>query len=471
MPPGGNPSRTQQISLLSGLIHQERTSRTFKKWLTKLISFSTERIKVKGLSRGEKINVREWCHDFLRQDKLPNPFVKQFSQVTAEAAQIWSLAKKQNSFKLFAPFLEKIVSLCRQKAEFFGFSDHPYDALLSYFEPCMTTKKMTAIFEGLQKEIKPLLKKIKAEHPVSASFLHRNVPEAKQMELAHLLLSYLPMEKAYSRLDLSSHPFSIAMHPHDSRITTRIVPKDFLGNLFSVLHEAGHSLYEMGLPIESWGTPLAESISLSVHESQSRWWETRIGRSYGFWKFFYPKLQKELPGLLKGVSLKKFYAAAHKVKPSFIRVDADEVTYNLHVLVRFELEKDLIGGALAVHDLPEAWNAKMKEVLGIVPPTDREGCLQDIHWSLGDFGYFPTYTLGNLLAAQFFLRFAKDHPDWEERVCKGDFDFIRIWLRDKVHRAGRTYNLDEIVKKVTGKPLSEAPFCAYLKKKYSALYL
>lgn len=470
MPSGGITARGAQISLLSGLIHQEKTSRTFKKWLEKLVSLSTTKIKAKNLCRGDKINVREWCHDFLRQDKLPNAFVKEFAQVTAESTQVWSIAKKQNNFKLFAPFLGKIVALSRQKAEYFGFSDHPYDALLSYYEPCITMKKMGTIFDSLKGELQTLLKKIKASSPPQNSFLHRKVPEDKQNHLAHKLLSYLPMEAGYSRLDLSSHPFSTAMHPHDSRITTRIAPKDFLSNLFSVLHEAGHSMYEMGLPTEWWGTPLAESISLSIHESQSRWWETRIGRSFGFWKFFYPKLQKELPSLFKGVSLKKFYRATHRVKPTFIRVEADEVTYNLHVLIRFELEKELIGGKLAVHDLPEAWNAKMKEVLGIVPPTDREGCLQDIHWSLGDFGYFPTYTLGNLFAAQFFAKFMKDHPDWEERVAKGEFDFVRLWLRTKIHRVGRTYNADELIKKVTGKPLSETFFCTYLKKKYGEIY-
>jgi carboxypeptidase Taq len=274
---------------------------------------------------------------------------------------------------------------------------------------------------------------------------------------------------AYSRLDLSSHPFSLALHPHDSRITTRVLPHAFMSNLFSILHEAGHSMYEMGLPLDTWGTPLSEAASLSIHESQSRWWETLIGRSLPFWKFFYPLLQKSLPAL-KAIPLDRFYRAINKVAPSFIRVEADEVTYCLHVILRFEIEKELISGNLQVCDLPEAWNAKFKEFFGLTPPTDAQGCLQDIHWSLGDFGYFPTYALGNIFSAQFFAAFAKEHSDWDDRVARGDLAFIRDWLKEQIHRWGRTYNSEELGKRVTDKPLSEAAYCTYLKKKYADIY-
>jgi carboxypeptidase Taq len=278
------------------------------------------------------------------------------------------------------------------------------------------------------------------------------------------------MDTAYTRLDLSSHPFSLALHPHDSRITTRIIPDKFMSNIFSILHEAGHSLYEMGLPIATWGTPLSDAVSLSIHESQSRWWETLIGRSFPFWKSFYPMLQKELPNHFKKVSLENFYRAINKFAPSFVRVEADEVTYCLHVILRFEIEKELVKGNLQVSDLPAAWNEKMKEYFGIVPPNDTLGCLQDIHWSLGDFGYFPTYALGNLFAAQFFRTFAKKFPDWTERVSQGELHFIREWLKMNIHRFGRMYNAEELVKKVTGKPLSETAYCSYLKKKYTEIY-
>ncbi|MBU6447171.1 MAG: carboxypeptidase M32, partial [Verrucomicrobia bacterium] len=291
-----------------------------------------------------------------------------------------------------------------------------------------------------------------------------------QHEIGALLLAELPMESAYTRMDLSSHPFSLALHPHDSRITTRILPHRFISNVFSILHEAGHSMYEMGLPLDTWGTPLSEAVSLSVHESQSRWWETLIGRSLPFWKNFYPRLQKTLPARLKAVPLDRFFRSINKVEPSLIRVEADEVTYCLHVIVRFELEKDLVTGKLNVHDLPMAWNAKMKETLGIEPKSDAEGCLQDIHWSLGDFGYFPTYALGNMLAAHLFTAFAKTHPNWEKRVQSGDFGFVREWLKKNVHQWGRTYNLEEIAKRVTGKPFSEHAYTSYLKKKYGEIY-
>lgn len=470
MPPGGINPRSQQISHLSTLIHEKKTSKRFKNCLEKLVSFKTGKLKVKGLSMEEKAMVREWLKDYARLHKLPSSFIKTFSQVTAEATQIWSTAKESNNFKLFTPFLEKIVELNKEKAEILGYKDHPYDALLENYEPCMNVRKIGAIFDKLQTKLKILLKKILSLKEIDNRFLMRKVPHEKQVEMGQLLLQKLPMDHSYTRLDLSSHPFSLALHPHDSRITTRILPNNFLSNLSSLLHEAGHSYYEMGLKPENFGTPLGEPISLSIHESQSRWWETLIGRSLPFWKWYYPILKKNVPTLFKGVSLDKFYRAFNKVSPSLVRVEADEVSYCLHVILRFEIEKDLISGKLSVNELPERWNAKIKEFFGITPPNDRLGCLQDIHWSLGDFGYFPTYALGNLFAAQFFATFQKQHPNWEERVEIGDLAFIQDWLGTNIHQYGRMYNSEELVKKVTGKPLSETAYCSYLKKKYSEIY-
>ncbi len=334
----------------------------------------------------------------------------------------------------------------------------------------MTTARVGTIFSSLQKELKQLLNKIRGCRQVDDRFLHTTVDEAKQMEIVHSLLSKLPMDMGYTRIDLSAHPFSLALHPHDSRITTRVLPKAFMSNIFSVLHEAGHSFYEMGLPLETWGSPLSEPVSLSIHESQSRWWECLIGRSRPFWEFYYPSLQKALPSQLKKVSLDRFYRSINRVSPSLIRVEADEVTYCLHVILRFEIEKELIKGSLQVTDLPDAWNEKMKDTLGIVPPNNSQGCLQDIHWSLGDFGYFPTYALGNLFSAHFFASFAKEHSDWKEKIADGDLAFVRNWLKTNIHSRGRTYDAEELAKKVTGKPLSEAAYSSYLKKKYSEIY-
>ena len=465
MPSGGITPRSQQISQLSTLIHEKRTSRTFKDHLEKLVSLSTGKPKVKGLTSLQQATVREWRKDFLRLGKLPASFVKTFSQVTSEATQIWATAKKQDQFKLFAPFLERIIDLNRKKAEILGFEDHPYDALLEGYEPCMTTRKIDRIFTDLKKELLTFLKTIRSRSQVNPDFLSKKVSDEKQKEISDWMMKYLPMDLAHTRLDFSSHPFSMALHPQDSRITSRILPHQFMSNIFSILHEAGHSFYEMGLTTKTWGTPMSEPTSLSIHESQSRWWETLIGRSFPFWKYHYSGLKKIVPSL-KNISLEKFYRAINYVSPSPIRVEADEVTYCLHIILRFEIEQELISGKLAVHDLPEYWRAKMKEYLGIIPKTDREGCLQDIHWSLGDFGYFPTYALGNLIAAQFFSTFAKKHPDWEERVGLGELGFIRDWLKSEVHIHGRRYNSEELVKKVTKKPLDPKYYCSYLKQKY-----
>ncbi len=466
MPKGSITPRTEQISLLSELIHEQKTGKAFEKKLGQLVHLGSGTPKVKGLSKSDLISLREWHRAFTRDVKLPPAFVKTFSQVTAEASQIWASAKKENNFKLFAPFLSRIIELSREKASILGFTEHPYDALLETYEPCMTTAKLNTLFSGLKKELVSLLKKIEKKKSVETRFLQRKVDRETQKAITDSLLSYLPMEKAYTRCDISSHPFSIALHPHDSRITTRILPNAFVSNIFSVLHEAGHSMYEMGLPSAHFGTPLCEAASLTVHESQSRFWETLIGRGLPFWHGFYPTLKKHLPHLLKNISLKKFHAAINQVVPSFVRVEADEVTYCLHVILRFEIEKELLSGNLQPIDLPEAWREKTQELLGITPPSDTLGCLQDIHWSLGDFGYFPTYALGNLLAAQFLTAFTKAHPDWEEKIASGDLHFVRIWLKKNVHQFGKTYNLEQLTKKVTGKSFSEEAYCAYLKKKY-----
>lgn len=467
MPEGGSAPRAKQIAELSSLVHEQRISPAFKKCLERLVHLSSGSVKVKHLSREQKVNLREWHRDFIKLTKLPVEFVKTFSQVTSEASQIWRIAKKESNFQLFAPFLEKIVGLCREKAKILGYEEHPYDALVEGYEPCMTTTKLSALFSRLKNELVPLVRKIQKQKQPDDRFLKKAVADSVQQKMGKLLLSKLPLDPHYSRLDLSAHPFSLALHPHDSRITTRILPHGFMSNIFSILHEAGHSLYEMGLPVSRFGEPICEAASLSIHESQSRLWETIVGRSMPFWKFFYPLLQKEVPDVLKGVPLQKFYSAIHKVEPSCIRVEADEVTYCLHVILRFEIEKELIQGSLEVDDLPEAWNAKMKELLGITPPDAAHGCLQDIHWSLGDLGYFPTYALGNMIAAQFFNAFARQHPNWEAQVEKGQFEPLRGWLKENVHVWGKTYYTDQLVKKVTGEPFSEKAYCLYLKGKYT----
>jgi carboxypeptidase Taq len=308
-----------------------------------------------------------------------------------------------------------------------------------------------------------------AKPQVDTSFLNQEFSPEVQLQFGRKLLKHLGFSTKNSRLDISTHPFCTGLHPLDTRMTTRTHTDDVMSSIFSVLHEGGHAMYNQGLPVEWAGTPLGEAISLGIDESQSRWWETCIGRSRSFWSFCLPLLQKDFPQL-KNTALEPFYKAINKVTPSFIRVEADEVTYNLHIILRFEIEKGLIEGSLKVKEIPEVWNQKMQELLGITPKTNTEGCLQDIHWAMGSLGYFPTYALGNLFAAQFFAVFEKAHPDWTHRVEKGDFAFIREWLRREIHQFGRQYTPNELVQKVTGKDLDESAYLAYLDRKYGAIY-
>lgn len=470
MPPGGIEARSHQLALLSGHIHKEKTGAKYRALLQKLIELKTGKFRHKALNEVQKISLREWRRDFLRDTKLPLAFVKTFSQVTSEATNVWAKAKQNNSFAEFAPYLKKIVDLVRQKAKILGYKKHPYDPLIDSYEPQMTTEKLDELFSGLKKSLQMLLKKIKAGKAPQDSFLYETISHDKQSHFGQYLIDALKIDRTHFRMDESAHPFSLGVHPSDVRITTRILKDSFMSNILAILHECGHAFYELGLPAEYFGSPLCEAASLGIHESQSRWWETRIGRSRPFWEHFFPELQKAFPECLKHVSFDKFYHGIHVVEPSFIRIEADEVTYGLHIIMRYELEKDLLSGKLEVEDVPEAWKEKSQNLLGITPHTDAEGCLQDIHWSMGGLGYFPTYTLGNIYASQFFEKFEKDLPDWEARVRQGDTVFIRDWLKLHIHRYGRSYPPEELAEKVTGKKLSEKPYVNYLNNKYGKIY-
>ena len=379
-------------------------------------------------------------------------------------------SQKESDFKSFAPCLKRIVEMSRKKADYLGYAEHPYDALLDLYEPKMTTHKVKELFSRLGPFLVDLIKKISSAKPVEDHFLNGTFSQEKQLEFSKILLKAMGYEEEHGRLDLSAHPFSSSSHPTDTRITTRFHPTSFMSCVSVVLHEAGHALYERGLPVEHYGTPLGSSISLGMHESQSRWWETLIGQSKPFWSHYLPLLKKQFKGKLEGVSLEPFYRAINKVEPSLIRVDADEVTYNLHIILRFELERALIEGSLKPNDVPEAWKEKMQQLFGIVPKNDAEGCLQDIHWAMGGFGYFPSYTLGNLYASHFFQKFAEEHPDWERKVASGELRFIREWLHAHVHRYGRQYSSAELLKKICGRAFSPEAFMRYLSNKYSKIY-
>lgn len=470
MPKEAIELRSQQTEIMASLVHKQRTGKAMTKALSALIDIETGEIADANLAAPQLAALREWRRDYLRNIKLPNNFVKQYAKTTSAATHAWASAKEHNQFKAFAPHLEKVVSLNRKKADILGFAEHPYDALLDLYEPNMKTSFLTPLFCKLKLSLTQLLKDIAIRPPFPDDFLHRHCPRHNQVEFAHTLLHKMGFHKSTSRLDTSSHPFCTGMQPKDTRMTTRIHPENIMSNIGAVMHEGGHGLYNMNLPIEHYGSPLCEQISLGMDESQSRWWETLIGQSESFWQFFFPLLQKELPEQFGGVLLDDFYHAINLVKPGFIRIDADEVTYNLHIIVRFEIEKGLIEGSLKVKEIPDAWNSKMREYLGICPEFDGQGCLQDIHWSLGYIGYFPTYTLGNLYSVQFFEAFEKAHPNWKERVAQGSLDFIRDWLKENIHKHGRQFTSEEICEKVTGKALSQEPYVNYLTNKYRKLY-
>ena len=470
MPPDSVGIRSEQIETMAGIIHREKTSRKFATALAKLIDIPTGKCKAQNLSPQQMAALREWRRDYLLDTALPSQFVEEFAKVTSQAIIAWRSAKKDNAFQQFAPYLDRIVQLCRKKADLLGYQDHPYDALLDQYEPHIKTKEVGALFFQLRTQLTPLIKKM-AQQPVEDQFLYGDWDHAKQMAFSHRLLDAMGYDKTKGRVDFSTHPFSSSSHPTDSRITTRIHPKSLMSNIFAILHEGGHALYEMGLPQNQYGTPLGDARSLGVHESQSRWWETRIGLSKPFWQYFFPLLKETFRGPLEHITLDDFYRAINKVHPSFIRIEADEVTYPLHVILRFELEKGLIEGSLNIRDIPEAWNTKMEEYLGLIPSTNTEGCLQDIHWSMGAFGYFPTYTLGNLYAAHLFEAFAKDHPDWEKHVAAGQLDFIKLWLHERIYQHGKRYTTQELLKQATGKEFSADSYLHYLKHKYATLYL
>lgn len=469
MPSGAAGSRAEQLKTMAGIIHREKTSRKFGGALAKLIDIQSGQIKSDDLSPAQKAALKEWRRDYLHDTALPSKFVEEFAKTTSQAIIAWRNAKKENAFQQFAPFLERIIALCRQKAELLGYQDHPYDALLDQYEPDIKTREVQHLFSTLREHLTPLIKKV-GHQAIEDQFLFGNWDQAKQIAFSHQLLDAMGYDHLKGRLDFSSHPFSSSSHPTDSRITTRLHPTSLMSNIFVVLHEGGHALYEMGLPQDQYGTPLGDARSLGIHESQSRWWETRIGLSQPFWHYFFPLLKETFKGQLDSITLESFYLAINKVEPSFIRVEADELTYPLHVILRFEMEKGLIEGSLNVRDIPEAWNVKMEEYLGLIPKTNSEGCLQDIHWSMGAFGYFPTYTLGNLYAAHLFETFMQDHPEWEKMVAAGELKFIKQWLHENIYQYGRRYTTQELLQKATKRPFSADAYLHYLKKKYTNLY-
>lgn len=469
MPPDAIDVRSLQQSLLATLIHKEKTSGSFKTKLNQLIDLESGEIKHSDISYEQAAALRMWRSDYLKDAKLPASFIKKFAKLSSEASHVWSSARRHNQFKDFAPYLSKIVDLCRKKADFLGYTHHPYDALLDLYEPGMQTERLTTLFSHLKITLPSFLKCIGTQRPPEALPVNMDFDTQKQMKLGEYLLDRMGFKKSGYRLNLSTHPFCCPVHPNDIRMTTRL-SEGIISHIYSVIHEGGHALYARNRPADKWGTPLGDSCSLGIDESQSRLWETTIGKSKAFCTFLLNLLQEYFPNPFATITLDKFYASINHVKPSFIRVASDEISYGLHIILRFEIEKALVEGTLKVKEIPEVWNQKMVEYLGIMPKTDADGCLQDIHWSLGAIGYFPTYALGNLYAAQFFETFCQEDPGYADKIQAGDFSSISHWFKEKVHKHGRCYLPHQLIEKVTNKPLSEEAFLRYLKKKYKDIY-
>jgi carboxypeptidase Taq len=474
MPDGAVRERADQLSLLSGLIHDRITQPEIGEILTTLgVTFEPDPLPVvpeifEGVDRAF---LRGLARVYRRSTKIPRRLVTELAKQTAMGQHIWVEARKAADFSKFSGQLSVIIGLVREVSACLGYEDHPYDPLLDEYEPWMKTAEVEEVFAGLRAGLRKLLDRIQgSEVSVDINFLHRDY-EIEKQKLFNLQVSKaIGYDFHRGRIDESAHPFTTTLGSSDVRITTRYNANFFPAGVFGTIHECGHGLYELGFGEDLQGSLLAEGTSLGVHESQSRMWENLIGRSLPFWNHFLPELKKFFPGSLKDVGLRRFYEGINRVAPSFIRVEADEVTYNLHVLLRFELEKQLVTGDLAVEDLPVAWNAKMKELLGLTPPDDAQGVLQDIHWSGGMIGYFPTYALGNLYAAQFFQALIREVSDWRQQLEQGQFARILDWLRGNVHKHGGVYSAQELCSRITAETLNPRHLLGYLEKKFGDIY-
>lgn len=463
MPPGANAARGQMMATLGVLSHERMMDKRVGKWLKDLAKAKLSPVDGAMVWQARRI--------YDRATKIPASFVETWAKQRSKAQAVWIESRQKNDFKLFAPELKKVFDLARQYADYLGYKDHPYDALHDLYEVGSTVANVKKVFEPLRNETVNLVKAIQeSKKQNSDKVLHQAYDEGLQEQFAVDVVKAFGYDFNYGRLDRTVHPFAQGISKYDVRITTRYNPNFLSMALFGTMHEAGHAMYEQGIADKYHRTPLGHSISLGIHESQSRMWENLVGRSLPFWRWAFPRLQETFPKRLEKVSLETFYQAINKVSPSFIRVEADEVTYNLHVMVRFELELSLLEGSLKIKDLPEAWNAKYKEYLGITPKTDTEGCLQDVHWSFGLIGYFPTYTLGNIISVQLFEAAKKAHPGLEKDIAKGQFDKLFSWLRHNVHEHGSRYLPQDLLKRATGSTLDSGPYVSYLNKKFGSLY-
>ena len=470
MPGRAAEERSEQLALLGSMIHDMTISPKMGQLLASLGADDANPGGAEELSDLDRAFVREAYRRFRKATKLPGDLVEEMAREKSLAQAVWVEARKSNRFDEFAPSLKKVIALTHRAAEHLGYDDHIYDALLDDYEPGMRTAEVQEVFADLGRRLADLSARIGESEQVRTDFLSRSYPVEKQEQFAKEVLEAIGFDTDRGRLDVSAHPFTTTLGQHDVRLTTRYDDTCFETSLFGTIHEAGHGMYEQGFAEEIQGMILGDAASFGIHESQSRFWENVVGKSRPFWERFYPRLREFFPDQLNDVPLEVFYKGINRVEPSFIRVEADEVTYSLHIILRFELEKALMSGDIGIMDLPSAWNSRMKELLGVVPENDRDGVLQDIHWSAGYIGYFPTYALGNLYGAQFSHTMGEEISGLDDKIASGDFNAILEWQRRHIHSPGKTYSAGELCRLVTGERLNASYFMEHLNHKYKDIY-
>lgn len=464
MPSEAGSYRAEQITYLSGLIHQRRTDAAQADRIAALVQLAQPHSEESDLA----VTARYLKRNLDRRQKLPLDLVQALTKAVVLGQQAWSQARKVHSFDHFLPNLKTIVKLKREEASLLAIGGSAYNGLLDEYEEGANETQLQVMFADLRRQLVPIVAQAaEATRKRGSIFAQPPIPIAQQRTFNHIVAQAVGFNFGAGRLDETDHPFCTTLGPRDCRILTRYFENDLLSSLFSTLHEAGHGMYEQGLPSEHFGMPLGSYASLGIHESQSRLWENAVGRSLPFWQWCTPVLKQEFPNAFAEANAETIYRYTNSVSPSLIRVEADEATYNLHIAIRFELEQKLISGALEPTDLPDAWNSAYLEYLGIEPSQDAEGCLQDVHWSAGLFGYFPTYTLGNLIAAQWMETIQKTLGELDPLHRRGDFRPLLDWLRTNVHQHGKRYTPSQLVERVSGRPLSAIPFVQYLTKKLS----
>ena len=463
IPKNGVARRAQQIATLAGISHKMSTSKKVEKLLKKLR-------KNKKLSKIKQRNVELAYKDFKISKKFTTEFVMKESRAISIAFQAWIEARQKDDFNIYVPALTEIVKIQREKAEILGFKNHPYNALMNMYEPGAKVKDIDALFKDVKEKLTPFTQKIFACQKPNNKFMFQHFEHQKQWDFGLDVLKQLGFDFDSGRQDLSEHPFTTNFNSKDVRLTTRVNEENFYDMLWSCIHEGGHGLYEQGLQDKQYGLPCGSAISLGIHESQSRLYENNVGRSMAFWKNNYKKLQKVFPKNLNDTSLEDFYKGINLVEPSFIRTDADELTYHFHIMIRYEIEKKVIEGSIEVKDLKKEWNAAYKKYLNIDVKSDKEGVLQDVHWAHGGFGYFPTYSLGSFYAAQFFNKAKEEIKDLEKEIENGNMKPLLTWLRKNIHKHGRYYSAKKVCKKATGEKLNFKYFMEYVEEKYGKIY-